>query len=81
MSEQTEIAARLADLLADEFEIDRAEVTPDASLRDALDIDSLDMVDLIVLVNDNFGVRLKKEDMKDIRTFADLYIASQTNAR
>lgn len=38
-----------------------------------LDLDSLDIVDLAVVVENNFGFKMKKEDFAGIKTFADLF--------
>ena len=57
-------------ILAEEFETDVAEMQPDASLMEVLDLDSVDMV---VLVEKHFGIIMKKEDFGTVRTFADFY--------
>ena len=46
---------------------------PDASLMEVLDLDSLDIVDMVVLVEKHFGIIMKKEDFGTVRTFADFY--------
>ena len=43
-------------ILAEEFETDVAEMQPDASLMEVLDLDSLDIVDMVVLVEKHFGI-------------------------
>lgn len=60
-------------VLAEEFEIAVSEVVPDASLKDTLGLDSLDLVDVVVLVEQNFGITLKGPDFVGITTFADFY--------
>lgn len=66
-----EIVEKVTDVLVDEFEIEISKITPDASLKDTLDIDSLDIVDLVVLIEQNFGIKLTSQDFVGITTFQD----------
>ncbi|MEP4092835.1 phosphopantetheine-binding protein [Reichenbachiella sp.] len=59
--------------LIEEFEIDEEVLQPDAILREALDLDSLDYVDLVVVIEDNFGFKVTGEDFIDIKTLDDFY--------
>lgn len=59
--------------LATEFEIDVNDITPEASLVQTLDLDSLDMVDVIVLVEREFHFTPKASDFETIKTFNDFY--------
>jgi acyl carrier protein len=59
--------------LIDEFEIDEELVTPDAHLKDDLDIESLDFVDIAVEIEKEFHFKLKSEDVSNISTLSDLY--------
>lgn len=68
-----EIINKATVVLAEEFEIEEADITPDASLRDTLGLDSLDMVDVVVLVDRNFGITLNNQDFVGIVTFKDFY--------
>lgn len=61
------------DFLSEEFEVDKALIIPENSLKDTLDLDSLDYVDLVVLIEENLNVKLTGEDFKEIVTFADFY--------
>ena len=58
-------------------------ITPDAPLLETLDLDSLDLVDVVVLVDKNFGVTLTGPDFKELKTFQDFYdlIISRTNGK
>lgn len=58
--------------MAEEFEIDKAKMTPDASIVSDIGLDSLDIVDLAVIVDRLFGVKLTREDMARAATFGDL---------
>jgi len=72
MSNQ-EIIEKINGFLVDEFEADPSLITPEASLKETLDLDSLDFVDLVVVIENNFGFKAKGEDFVDIKTFQDFY--------
>ena len=60
-------------LLIEEFEIDKSAIKPDARLKDDLGLESLDFVDIAVIVQKEFGLTLKGEEMTSIRTLQNLY--------
>lgn len=68
-----EIIEKINEFLVDEFEVDADEITPEAPLKETLDLDSLDYVDLVVVIESNFGFKVKGEDFTDITTFQDFY--------
>lgn len=68
-----ELINKVNEVLSEEFEADVADMQPDASLMGVLDLDSLDIVDVVVLVEKNFGYVMKKEDFVSVKTFADFY--------
>ncbi len=72
MTEQ-EIITKINEVLADEFETDIDVITPEAPLMETLELDSLDLVDVVVLIDTNFGVTLKGPDFVGIVTFQDFY--------
>ncbi len=72
MTEQ-EIISRINEVLADEFEADIEIITPEAPLMETLELDSLDLVDVVVLIESNFGVTLKGPDFAGIKSFSDFY--------
>lgn len=61
------------DFLVEEFEVDASVISPDANMKESLDLDSLDYVDLVVIIESNFGVKLEGKDFQEIHTFEDLY--------
>lgn len=61
------------DFLSEEFEVDRDLILPENNLKDTLDLDSLDYVDLVVLIEENLNIKLTGEDFKEILTFGDFY--------
>lgn len=68
-----EIIEDTRDFLSEEFEVDRNLILPGNSLKDTLDLDSLDYVDLVVLIEENLNIKITGEDFKDISTFGDFY--------
>lgn len=66
-----EIIEKVTTALVEEFEIELSEITPEASLKDKLDLDSLDIVDLVVVIEQIFGVKLTSQDFIGIVTFQD----------
>jgi acyl carrier protein len=67
-----ELFERIAAILNENFEIDRAKITPTARLFDDLDIDSIDAVDLIVQFKPLLGKNLQPDIFKSVRTVQDL---------
>lgn len=76
-----EIIRKINQLLIDEIEIDKDQISPTADLKKDLGIDSLDFVDLFVIIENNFGFKMKAEEMVDVRTIQDFYgyIAKNVN--
>jgi acyl carrier protein len=68
-----EIIEQVNSMLAEEFEVDQSEFTPDASLKETLELDSINLVDLIALVQMTYKITIPVEDLKKIQTFANLY--------
>ena len=66
-----EIQEKVNAFLVEELEIDEAKIADDARLKEDLGIDSLEVVDVIVLVEQEFGFKMSREDFKDIRTYGD----------
>lgn len=67
-----DVLERIKDVLADEFEVDRAKLVPSARLFEDLDLDSIDAVDLVVRLQQQTSLKVKTEDFKSIRTLGDV---------
>ncbi len=78
---KAEVIEKVNEFLVDEFEIDENKLTPDAHLIDDLGIESLDFVDIVVIIEKDFGFKVKREEMAGVRTLNDLYqyIDERTN--
>lgn len=67
-----EIRRQLSQALTEEFEIEEEKISPSASIIDDIGLDSLDMVDLAVVIDRIFSVRLTREELAGARTFGQL---------
>ena len=67
------IISKINDFLIDEFEVETEDIQLEANLKDTLELDSLDYVDLVVSVESNFNVKLVAEDFVSIITLQDFY--------
>jgi acyl carrier protein len=79
---QNEIAEKIIPFLVEEFEIEVDLIKPEANLRETLQLDSLDYVDLVVVIESNFGFKVKQGDFQNLGTFQDFYsyVESKINA-
>ena len=71
--ENTEIIEKINGFLVEEFEVEAGKITPEANLRETLELDSLDYIDLVVVIENNFGFKVKPEDFNAIVTFRNFY--------
>ncbi len=68
-----EIIAKSKEFLASEFEVDENLITPESPLKETLGLDSLDLVDVVVLIEQNFGVTLTGPDFVGVVSFDAFY--------
>ena len=68
---RTEIEEKVREFLIDDLEVEEQKIAPEALLKEDLGIDSLDFVDIVVLVDRQFGFKIRQEEMKGIRTLSD----------
>ncbi len=71
--EKASIIEKINGFLVEEFEVDPEKISPEANLRETLELDSLDYIDLVVVVENNFGFKVKPEDSTNIDTFKSFY--------
>lgn len=67
------VIAELDRLLVEQFELEPEAITPDARLREDLDLDSLDAADMLVLIEKRFGIRMDDEIVRTFRTVGDVH--------
>jgi acyl carrier protein len=71
--QKEELITKINEVIVEEFEVEAVKIQPDANLMEVLELDSLDLVDLVVIIERNFGFKVKGEDFINIRTFNDFY--------
>ena len=86
MVDSTAIIEKIKGFLVEEFEVEASKISPDANLKETLELDSLDYIDLVVVIESNFGFKVKPEDFISIVTFQNFYdyvisrVAEKVNA-
>ena len=77
-----EVEEKVNDFLIEDLEIDEVKIAPEATLKGDLGIDSLDFVDIVVIVERNFGFKIKPEEMAGVATLKQFYdyIEAKVNA-
>lgn len=71
--ERQELIGKINSALADEFEVEESVITPDAPIKETLEVDSLSLVDLVALIESNFGIKIEGTQVSSIKTFESLY--------
>lgn len=78
MYTRAEIDDLVSSMLAETFEIPPEQITPQARLYEDLDLDSIDAIDMSVRLEVATDLKLRGEDMRTIRTVADISNALET---
>ena len=75
-----ELEQQIIDFLVEDLEIDPKKITPEALLKEDIGIDSLDFVDIVVIVERKFGFKIKPEELTNVKLFSQFcdYIESKT---
>ena len=78
---RNEIDEKVKAFLVEDLEVEEENITPDARLKEDLGIDSLDFVDIVVIVERTFGFKIKPEEMKGVDTYSKFcdYIETKVN--
>lgn len=76
---RTEIEEKVRNFLIEDLEVEEENIAPEAKLKEDLGIDSLDFVDIVVIVEKTFGFKIKPEEMNGIQTLSQFcdYIESK----
>ncbi|GAC1465978.1 MAG: acyl carrier protein [Chloroflexota bacterium] len=69
--EQGAIEQRLKHIISEQLGVEESQVTPNASFEEDLNADSLDLVELIMSLEEEFGIEISEEDAEKIRTVGD----------
>ena len=71
---EEEVKALIDDALVEEFELDRASLKPEATLFDELGLDSLDIVDMVIVLENAFSFKIREDPaLREIRTLGDVH--------
>lgn len=70
---ESQVKEIINEFLIAEFEVEADKIVSSANLRETLDLDSLDYVDLVVIIEDKFGFKVVAEDFINIHSFDDFY--------
>lgn len=71
--ERSEIIKTINAFLIDEFEVSPDDIILEENFHETLDLDSLDYVDLVVVIQNNFGFKLSADNFKGVNTFEEFY--------
>ena len=63
---------KFANLLVEELQIDRKDITLDAELSNDLGINSIELADLVMLCEDKFGIVIEDDDIRGFTTVGDV---------
>lgn len=76
------IFEKLKDIIAEQLSVEADEVNLDANIQDDLGADSLDVVDLITTIEDEFDISIPDEAVEEIKTVGDIvnYVEKNTDA-
>lgn len=79
MAEEQEILERVSQIVSDKLAIDPQQVSPDSKFADDLGADSLDVVELLMALEDEFGLTIDEEEAENIETVRDVVGYIQDN--
>ena len=74
------IFEKLKDIIAEQLSVDADKVTLEANIQEELDADSLDIVDLITTIEDEFDISIPDEAVEEIKTVNDIVTYVENNA-
>lgn len=71
--EKAELIEKINEVLIEEFEVEADVITPDADIKESLELDSLSLVDMVALIEGEFKVKIKGSEIAQLKTFGLLY--------
>ena len=63
---------KVRDIIAEQLDVDKNSITPETNLMKDLEADSLDAVEIIMAIEDEYGIEIPDEEAEKIQTVADL---------
>lgn len=73
------ILERLKEIVAEQLEIDAETITPETRLNEDLNADSLDVVEMLMALEDEFGVDIPDEEIEKMKTIGDVVSFIEAN--
>ena len=70
---RNEIEEKVKAFLIEDLEIEENKISPASKLKEDMGIDSLDYVDIVVIVEKNFGFKINTQDMVSVKTLSQFY--------
>jgi acyl carrier protein len=64
--------ARIVEIIKEELDVEESEIKPEASFADDLGADSLDTVELLMAIEEEFGIEIPDEDAEKAKTVGDV---------
>lgn len=64
--------AKVKEIIAEQLELDPAKITMESSLMEDLEADSLDVIELVMAFEEEFGVKMPDEELENIKTVGDI---------
>jgi len=71
--EKEALIEKINTVLSEEFEVEVSEMTPEADIKETLQLDSLSLVDMVALFDSEFGVKITGTELVQVKTFGALY--------
>jgi acyl carrier protein len=77
------VIQRVSSIVGEQLGVEEADLVPEASLLDDLGADSLDVVELVMALEEEFGIEVPDDDVENIRTIQDIvqYVEGKAEAR
>jgi acyl carrier protein len=74
---------RVSSIVGEQLGVEESDLVPEASLLDDLGADSLDVVELVMALEEEFGIEVPDDDVENIRTIQDIvqYVEGKAEAR
>ena len=66
------MSEKMKSIIAEQLTIDASEITLESSLKDDLNADSLDLFEMVMALEDNYGVEIPSEDLEKLLTVGDV---------
>ncbi|MBP7781040.1 MAG: acyl carrier protein [Paludibacteraceae bacterium] len=79
--DKNELIKKVNSALAEEFEVEESDITPEANIKQTLSLDSLSLVDMVALIEENFGIKITGQEVAQILTFGALYDFIETKTK